>query len=91
MQAAEAIISRIERAAKTEKNGGRLELEWRLLLTVPHVYINIYIYTYMCVYRLLSSYALCRRKRSGYTTNGMETKEGRGIRDKFRGIYYLDK
>lgn len=47
----------------------------------------------MCVYRLLSSYALCRRKRSGYTTNGMETKEGggRGIRDKFRGIYYLDK
>ena len=57
------------------------------------LFADIRVYTYMCVYRLLSSYALCRRKRSGYTTNGMETKEGggRGIRDKFRGIYYLDK
>lgn len=67
MQAAEAIISRIERAAKTEKNGGRLELEWRLLLTVPtRVYINIYIH--MCVYIVYSRVTRC------VVGNGVDTR-----------------
>lgn len=68
MQAAEAIISRIERAAKTEKNGGRLELEWRLLLTVPHVYINIYIYIHICVYIVYSRVTRC------VVGNGVDTR-----------------
>lgn len=60
----EAIISRIERAAKTEKNGGRLELEY------THTRV---------LYAVYSRVTRCTKGR------------GRRIRDKFRGIYYLDK
>lgn len=63
MEAAEAIISRIERAAKTEKNGGRLQLEWPLLLTV-----YIYIFT-------LELHAV-RRSRWKHKWNGNEGSGG---------------